>query len=567
MPSGLHKYFLQKLKSLIPAAIYLFAVACATIVSPTGGPKDVTPPKIVSSEPSNFSTNFKGNKLILTFDEYIALKTPEKYMLISPPMSKVPDIKLKGRSVVIKLDDSLRSNTTYNFYFGDAIVDITEGNPNKNFNFAFSTGPEIDSLSLSGIVSDAFTRKPVKDALVMLYDDFADSIPKKQIPTYVSRTSESGSFILNSLASGKYRAVALVDKNSDYMYNLPNELIGFSSDSVAPYFGAVDPADTSIILVETDRRRMIDIDLFPEPDSTQRILKSVIAAKNKLSLAFRYPIVAPGFRALNMPDSLPWALTEWNRTNDTLNAWLLNKPDTLKLEVSTMGNVFDTVNIATALKAVGKTRGAETSTDRLKYTTSVNNRLLGYNKPLILTFANPVKDYDPTGLQLTIRTKTDTSSLVPVAKFADSIHRHLLVSHKWNATDNYDLYIPKGTFTDIYSDTCDSTHVVFQVKPQEEYGSFAVTISRSKQDHPVIIQLLTEKGLVVDQQIITNGKRVDFGILPPAKYGLKAIMDVNGNGRWDTGEFLKKIQPEKVLIHPKIFDVKSNWELEENWEL
>jgi uncharacterized protein (DUF2141 family) len=550
-----------------PATVILFAIACATIVSPAGGPKDVTPPKLISSQPNNFSTNFVGNKLVLTFDEYIALKTPEKYLLISPPMSKVPDIKLKGHNVVIKMEDSLRENTTYNFYFGDAIVDITESNPNKNFNFAFSTGPEIDSLSVSGIVTDAFTRMPVKDALVMLYSDFADSIPKKQIPTYVSRTSENGSYILKSLASGKYRAVALVDKNSDYMYNLPNELIGFSSDSVSPYFGAVNPADTSIKLTESDRRRMVDIDLFPEPDSTQRILKSVIVAKNKLSIAFRYPISAPGFRPLNIPDSLPWALHEWNRANDTLSAWLLNKPDTLKLEVSTRGIVFDTVNIATALKTVAKARGAETTTDRLKYSTSANNRLLAYNKPLILSFANPVKEFDPTALQLIIRTKTDTSSLVPTAKFADSIHRHLLVSHKWNATDNYDLYIPKGAFTDIYSDTCDSTHVVFQVKPQEEYGSFAVTISRSKQDHPVIIQLLTEKGLVVDQQIITNGKRVDFGILPPAKYGLKAIMDVNGNGRWDTGVFLKKIQPEKVLIHPKIFDVKSNWELEENWEL
>lgn len=566
MPSGLQRYFQQTLKLLIPVSIILFAVACATIVSPTGGPKDVTPPKLIASQPGNFSTNFKGNKLILTFDEYIALRTPEKYLLISPPMSKVPELKLKGHSVVIKLDDSLRNNTTYNFYFGDAIVDITEGNPNKNFNFAFSTGSEIDSLSMSGIVTDAFTRLPVKDALVMLYTDFADSIPIKQIPVYVSRTAENGSYRLSSLASGKYRAVALVDKNSDYLYNLPNELIGFSSDSVKPFYGAVNPADTSIKLTEADRRKMVDIDLFPEPDSTQRTLKSVIAAKNKLMIAFRYPVPVPGFRTLNMPDSVPWALQEWNHTNDTLNAWLLNKPDTLKLEVSNHGIVFDTIRIATALKTTGRTRGPETA-DRLKYTTTAGNRLLGYNKPLVISFANPVKEYDPKALLLTIRTKKDTTSLVPEAGFTDSIQRHLLIKHKWNSTDNYDLYIPKGTFTDIYHDSCDSTHVVFQVKPPEDYGSFALTINRSGTDYPVIIQLLTDKGQVVDQRIITKEKRVDFGILPPAKYGLKAIMDVNGNGRWDTGVFLKKIQPEKVLIHPKTFDVKSNWELEENWDL
>lgn len=554
------------MKLLIPAVIILFAIACATIVSPTGGPKDVTPPKMISSQPINFSTNFKGNKLILTFDEYVDLKTPEKFMLISPPLSKVPNIKFKGRDVVIKLEDSLRSNTTYNFYFGDAIVDITESNPNKNFNFAFSTGPEIDSLSLSGIVTDAFTRLPVKEALVMLYSDFTDSLPMKQIPTYVSRTNDKGYFRLNSLASGKYRAVALVDKNSDYIYNLPGELIGFSSDSVQPYFSAVDMNDTTVVKTDSVLRKLVTIDLFPEPDSVQRILKSVIAAKNRLAIAFRYPTVTPGLRTLNLPDSLPWALTEWNRTNDTLNAWLLNQPDTLKLEVSDHGIVIDTVNISTALKVIGKVRGSAPA-DHLQYSTSLAGRLLGYNKPLILTFSNPVKEYDLTLLQLTIKTTKDTTTVTPAAKFSDSIHRHLEVNYKWNTTDNYDLYLPKGSFTDFYSDTCDSTHVAFQMKPVDEYGQFALLVSRQDASFPLILQLLTEKGAVVDQRIITNEKRIDFGLLAPAKYGLKAIEDVNSNGKWDTGELIKKIQPEKVLIHPKIFEVKSNWELEENWDL
>jgi uncharacterized protein (DUF2141 family) len=566
MPSGLNRYSRQLLKLLIPAAITLFAIACATIVSPTGGPKDITPPKMVSSQPKNFSTNFNGNKLIFTFDEYVALKTPEKFMLISPPLSKVPEIKLKGHDVVIKLDDSLRSNTTYNFYFGDAIVDITENNPDKNFNFAFSTGPEIDSLSLSGMVYDAFTSLPVKDALVMLYSDFADSLPMKQIPTYISRTAENGSFRLNSLASGKYRAVALVDKNSDYMYNLPNELIGFSNDSVQPYFSAVNPNDTSIVLSDSDKIKLVRINLFPEPDSLQHILKSVIAAKNKLSVAFRYATSYPGFRALNIPDSLPWALQEWNRTNDTLNAWLLNKPDTLKLEISDRGAIIDTLKISTALKVIGKVR-ATASADRLNYSTSVAGRILGYNKPLVLTFANPVKEYDLKALQLSVRTTKDTSTVIPELKFTDSIKRHLLVTYKWNTTDIYDLYLPKGSFTDIYSDSCDSTHVTFQMKPIEEYGQFAVLITRKDASYPMIIQLTTDKGVVIDQRIITNEKRIDFGLLPPAKYGLKGIEDLNSNGRWDTGEFIKKIQPERILIHPKIFDVKSNWELEENWDL
>ncbi len=566
MPPGLQRYFSPILKLLIPATMVLYVVACATIVSPTGGPKDIVPPKMVSSEPKNLSTNFNDKKIIINFNEYVALKTPEKFILISPPMIETPDIKAKGRSVVIKIQDSLRANTTYNFYLGDAIVDITESNPVTNFNFAFSTGSEIDSLSLSGNVTDAFTRMPVKGALVMLYSDFTDSLPMKQIPTYVSRTSDKGDFNLNNLASVKYRAVALTDGNSDYMYNLPTETVGFSSDSVTPYYSAINIQDTNVAGREAAKQLLVSIDMFPEPDSVQRILKSVIAASNRLNIAFRYGMVKPGFRVLNLPDSLPWSVLEWNNGGDTLNAWLLNKPDTLKLEVADDGVVLDTVIISTTLKTIGKTKNQETN-QQLRYNTSTSGGMLGYGNPLFLTFVNPVKSIFADSIKLTISRITDTITVTPVVKFTDSIQRHLLITYNWNDADKYNIYIPKGSITDIYSDSCDSTHVTFQMRSLEEYGKFAVLINRQDQSYPVIIQLLNEKGLALTERSITSEKRVDFGILAPGKYGLKAIMDTNGNGRWDTGVFLKKIQPERVLVHPKLFEVRTNWELEETWDL
>jgi len=567
MPSGLQNYFIRTLKILIPATIALYVLACATIVSPTGGPKDITPPKMVSSEPKNLATNFTGNKLILTFDEYVQLKTPEKFLLISPPLRTLPDIKLKGHSVVVKLEDSLRSNTTYNFYFGEAIVDLTESNPIPNFNFAFSTGPDIDSLSLSGTVTDAFTRTPAKGVFVELYRDFTDSVPKKQLPEYVSRTSDKGNFHFNSLASGKYRAIALLDGDNNYIYNLPTETIGFSSDSVAPYYNAINLSDTvAVKKVDLNTQNLVSIVMFQEPDSTQRILKSTIVAKNRLSIIFRYPTKLPGFKALNIPDSLPWAIHEWNRTNDTLNAWLLNKPDTLKLQVSANGIVSDTVNISTAMKVTGKASKTEKATP-LGFSPSLTNRLLGYNKPLLITFANPIKTYDFKAIVCKSIALKDTSKFTPVMQFTDSIKRHLLITYNWNATDKYDIYIPRATFTDIYDDKCDSTHIPFQMKAIEEYGKIAVTISRKDESFPVILQLLTDKGAVVEQRILTTEKRADFGLQAPGKYGIKAIFDRNANGRWDTGVFIKKIQPETVIIHPKIFDLKANWEEEETWEL
>ena len=582
------------IKIVIPATLVLYAVACATIVTPTGGPKDITPPVMLGSNPQNLSTNFNGKKIVINFDEYIVLKTPEKFLLISPPMKEMPDISVKGHAVIIKIADTLRDNTTYNFYLGEAIVDIAENNPVANFNFAFSTGPDIDSLSLSGNVTDAFSRMPVKAALVMLYNDFTDSVPMKQIPMYVSRTTDKGNFRFNNLASGKYRAVALIDGNSDYMYNLPTEMIGFSSDSVQPYYNAIDLSDTNAVKkADSTIQNLVSINLFPEPDSIQRIVKSVLSAKNRISVFFRYPMKKPGLRALNVPDSLPWALQEWNPSLDTLNAWLVNKPDTLNLEISERGVVLDTVTISTNMKVTAKTRTKEAITaikavfdtvatpanpkipgrSRVKdaaavlnYTTSLSNGWLGCNNPLIISFSNPVDSCSLKSIQLICMTKLDTVTITPQARFMDTIHRHLEVIHKWNSTDIYDLYIPEGSFTDIYGNISDSAHTVFRMKPLEEYGRFAVTINRREPGCPILVQLLNEKGLALNQQVVTTGKRVDFGLLPPAKYGLKAIMDANGNGRWDTGVFLKKIQPEIVLIHPNIFQVRTNWELEETWD-
>lgn len=568
MWKGATKNNLRILKFILPAALGALVYSCATIVAPTGGPKDITPPKMISSEPKNLSANFAGNKLVLNFDEYVQLKTPEKFMLISPPLQTLPEIKIKGHSVVVKIEDSLRSNTTYNFYFGEAIVDLTESNPVPNFNFAFSTGAEIDSLSLSGTVTDAFTRMPAKGVFVELYKDYRDSIPMKQIPTYVSRTGEKGNFHFNSLASGKYCVVALMDGNSDYLYNLPTEMIGFSSDSVQPYFNAINLSDTVAVKnVDMKTQSLVSLTVFSEPDSLQRILKSTMVAKNRLSLAFRYPAKLPGFRVLNSPDSVPWAVKEWNRTADTLNAWLLNTPDTLKLLVSQNGNFTDTIRIATAIKVSGKSSRNAVVSNALTYSTSLNNRQLGYNKPLMLTFANPVKEYDLQALKCTRIAVKDTSLFVPTMQFTDSIHRHLLITYKWNSTDKYDIYIPKAAFRDIYRDSCDSTHVSFQMKPIEDYAKFAVTVNRKDVSYPIIVQLITEKGLLVEQRTLTTTKLADFGLQAPGKYGLKVIFDANANGRWDTGVFLKKIQPEKVMIHPKIFDLKANWEEEETWDM
>ncbi len=222
------------------AACYLL-VSCANPVTPSGGPKDTEPPKFVKSEPPIFSRNFDAEKIKITFNEFIQLKDINNQVIISPPMTIMPEFKLKGKSLVIDIQDELKGNTTYNIFFGSAIVDLTENNPLENFQFIFSTGDVIDSLSIDGQVYNAFDLTPVKNVNIMLYTNnndtiVFDSLPYFVRPYYMTKTDESGNFSLKNLADQPYKIFALSDMNGNMIYDQPSELIGFINDTIVPIY-------------------------------------------------------------------------------------------------------------------------------------------------------------------------------------------------------------------------------------------------------------------------------------------------------------------------------------------
>ena len=164
--------------------ILLFAViilqtlvySCANVGYPTGGEVDKNPPKVLAFIPHNESKNFSYSEVIIQFDEYIQLKDVDNQVLISPPFEQKPEIQAKGKSVHININDTLKPNTTYLFQFKSAVVDNNEGNPLPSLDYVFSTGNVLDSLSIKGRVSDAFTQKPDEGIYVFLYSDFSDSV-------------------------------------------------------------------------------------------------------------------------------------------------------------------------------------------------------------------------------------------------------------------------------------------------------------------------------------------------------------------------------------------------------
>ena len=122
--------------------IIIITVACATPSRPEGGPQDRQAPQL---DPKRYSTpspstNFKYQRVILTFDEWVRLQAASTQVVISPPLKENPKISVRNRSVVVEWKEQLEDSTTYIINFGDAIQDITEGNQASDMKMVFSTG-------------------------------------------------------------------------------------------------------------------------------------------------------------------------------------------------------------------------------------------------------------------------------------------------------------------------------------------------------------------------------------------------------------------------------------------
>ncbi len=221
----------MKLKNVTIAIIFLLSAfiltRCAKVVAPTGGPKDEKHPLIVKVEPSFNTVNFNSKKINITFNEFIQLKDLNTNLVVSPPLEEKPEITVKGKTLVIELVSELQDSTTYNIYFGNSVQDFNEGNPIENFEYVFSTGDFIDSLSIKGQVVNSYNLLPEEGVFVMLYKDYEDSVPMKQLPVHVSKTNKEGFFQINNISNNQFKLFCLRDFNKNYLFDLPNEDIAF----------------------------------------------------------------------------------------------------------------------------------------------------------------------------------------------------------------------------------------------------------------------------------------------------------------------------------------------------
>ncbi|AXG69358.1 bacterial Ig-like domain protein [Kordia sp. SMS9] len=517
--------------------IFLSLVNCAKRGIPTGGEPDKTPPKMVKAQPAEFSTNFDEKRIRIYFDEYIKVKDIQKQLIISPPIKDGGYIVYPQGSaskyIDIQITDTLQENTTYSFNFGQSIVDNNEDNPYDYFKYVFSTGPYIDSLEVSGTIKDAVNRKPEQFVSVMLYEidsTYNDSTIYKKTPTYITNTLDSlTEFKLSNLRAGTYKMVALKDIANNYQFNPITDKIGFVEQEVT---------------IPTDS--FYTITLFKEVPEFRATRPAQIS---KNMIAFGYEGVVDSMKITinsDVPDNFRFKTTR-HPEKDTLRYWFENlKPETdsLLFTVSSEDYRQDfTVKLKDmerdSMKLATNHRGIIPPNDYFKV--SSNTPIVAIDKSTI-----SIQNKDSIAVEFTAKLNEKENSL------------ELFFEKK--ESQRYNIQMLPKTITDFYGEVNDTLKYSLNTKPNKEYGN--IELSYPGTAYPIIIQIVNEKLELIAEQYITEPKpSYNFPYIDPQFVYFRVIYDTNKNGKWDTGNYLEKIQPEVIKYFPKKVEIRANWDV------
>jgi hypothetical protein len=451
----------------------VYTTGCAQIIPPTGGPRDSIPPVMLSAVPGDSTLNFKGNKIVLTFDEYIQLERAEEQLVISPVPKVSPFIEARLKEVTIRIKDTLEENTTYSINFGKSLKDLNEGNPYKNFTYLFSTGKYIDSGSLSGKVMIAETGKPDSTLIVMLHRNFTDSAVMKEKPRYFARLDSSGKFFFKNIAPGRYNLFALKDVSGQKMYMRTSDMFAF-------YDSAINVEEKSIHPV---------LYAFAEGPEEKR------------------PPAGSG---------------------------------------------------------TGTKKPAQKKDKKLTYTTNLETNQQDLLSTLDLKFNDSLVSFDDNKLHL-----TDTL-FNPIRGFTllnnDTTGKIISLKYPWKEGEEFRLILEKDIAQDSSGyELAKADTIKFKTKMKADYGTLKLRIRNL--DTAQHIVLLFYKADKIEQAQAINIKEINFSLFHTGDYEIRILYDRNNNLKWDAGNYIQKIQPEKIVVDGKKYNIRANWDNEITIEL
>ncbi len=508
--------------------------SCAKRGTIYGGHKDTIPPVMKWSEPKNYTTQFKGNTIKLTFDEYVVIKDVNKQLIVSPPMETPPVITPSNatKTITIKFKDSLQPNTTYSLNFGQSIKDFNEGNPYHQFKYVFSTGNYIDSLQLRGSIKDALEKKTDNFVSVMLYEideKFTDSIIYKEKPRYVTNTLDSSTtFNFENVKAGKYLLIALKDANNNFKFDPKTDKIGFYNQPITL------PDNT-----------LYELELFKET-APFKTLKPSQSSGNKITMGYEGDVKAMEISIKKGNNILPSRITKLTN-KDSVQIWFpKTKADSLQVTIKN-GNYTKEYFVKTK----------DQKADTLAISTNITGSI-PFRKHFTVKTSTPIENIDKSKIQLINK----DSISVEFGLKRNDFDQELIFDFEKEPLQKYQVTLLPEAITDMFGNKNDSIHFKFSTKNTSEFGNLKVLLENVK-SFPVIVELTDDKGNVLASEYSEGATTINFNLLEPNLFTLRLIYDENKNKQWDSGSYLEKKQTEEVIYFPKAIDVRTNWDVEQ----
>ena len=596
----------------VVSSLCLLLTGCANRgIGPQGGPKDTIPPVVVKETPANGSNHFKDKKIEILFNEYLQLDNVQANLLVSPPQQVPPDVKAQGKKVVITMQEDLIDSTTYTLDFGNSICDYTEKNPIRGYQYAFTTGDRIDSLEVYGVVVNAEDLNPVSGVLVGLHANLSDSAFSTLPFTRIARTDSLGGFGVRNLRGGQYRLYALQDLSRDYRYQ-PGEGLAFVDSLVVPEYQVEIVRDTiwrDTLLVDNQTLDTITMGIV---DSVRIVENTYVGPSDLLLWFFRENKVRHYFQrayreeqhtirlVFGAPqDSLPvvralppsamdslasdsawidpmqYALLQANPTRDTLVYWLTDSlaigQDSIFLEMTYLKSdsaynlvpQTDTISaIYRAPRLTAKAKEAIYKKNRERMLELRSNAKSGFEVYDTLHILSPMPIDSIWADSIGLYEKVDTvyKSVPFTLQPTDSVPLGYLVVARLEQGKSYELRLDSGAVRDVYGVANKAKKFTLQLKTAEDYSTLLIKIPTY--DPAIRLQLLDEKDKPVRELPASpEGTKVEY--LTPKAYYLRLYFDLDGNGKWTTGDWATKRQPEPVFYFPAKLTLRANWDFEE----
>ena len=581
---------------------------------PQGGPRDSIPPVVMKETPLNGTLNFTGKEIVVQFDEYIQLDDVQKNVLISPPQQTPPEVKAIGKKLSVVFQEDLIDSTTYTLDFGPAICDYNEKVPLEGYVFSFSTGDVIDSLAISGKLYDAATLNPMPFVMVGIHRNLSDSALSTIPFTRITRTDSEGNFIIHNIHAGTYRLYALNDISRDYIYQ-PGEALAYADSLIVPSCRIEEHTDTiwkdtlgiDLLTGDTLFTRLVDstythqvTHFYPDSlilwcfeESKQRMYFQRVFREEQhvFSLVFSAPQdTLPIIRALrpsevdslgndsSWVDFLQHSMLQASFNKDTLTFWLTDSlaigMDSIYLQMQykvtdSLYNLVDKIDTVLAVyrhprlsEKARETYERNKRNRKLELKTNASSKFEIYDTIRVLS-AFPIDSLNDDMFHLWQKVDTILKPMAVKLEKKDSMGMEVYVMAKLLPEASYQLKIDSAACIDIYGICNDSIETTLKLKSKEEYSSLTVKLEAF--DSLARIQLLNDKDVVIRELPATNDG-TKFEYLAPTTYYLRLYIDLDGDGKWTTGDWLLKRQPEPIYYFPKKLKLRANWDFEENFD-